>query len=295
MSRETYEFTATDADVLIVSHPEAAEFRVHRCILAAASPVFRDMLTLPQPHSPSPANNCDHLAVIPVFESRKTLDTLLRFVYPTPDPVITTLDELSSLIGAAVKYDFTAVMIALSTLLVSSRFIESTPTRVYAIACRYDLEEAAKLASRYTLSVDVLDRGCPPEDLQNITALSYHRLLEFHRARAQAAQNLLKVNSDIKKCVQCNGSSFGVFLPPKWWKEFELRAKEELRIRPTTDIIFQIGFLAEASSAAGCLRCSESLLQSHQFLQDMKKKIDELPATISMGLSTSASVVSPAL
>jgi hypothetical protein len=284
-----YEFTAPDADVVLVSHPDATEFRVHRCILAAASPLFRDMFTLPQP--PSSPRSTDNLPVIPVTENRTILDNLLRFVYPTPDPPISTLDELSSLIGAAVKYDFNAVVTTLSTLLVSPTFVEPSPTRAYAIACRYELEEAAKQASRCTLIVDILDKGCPPEDLKNITALSYHRLLEFHRGRSRAAQDLLKVNNDLKKCVQCNGSGLGVFLPPKWWKEFAHCAKEELRIRPTTDVIFQMEFLARAAFAAGCLRCFECLLESHKFLTDMKDKIDELPATIS-GLSSSVSFVS---
>jgi len=275
-----YQFNAPDADVILISHPVAAEFRLHRCILAAASPVFRDMFNLPQPPSLCPADHNDHLPVIPVSESRTTLDILLRFIYPVPDPLITSLDVLSSIMGAAVKYDFNSVIATLSSLLVSSQFMDANPTRVYAIACRYDLEEVAKLASRSTLSMDILEKGCPPEDLKNITAYSYHRLLEFHRARSQAAQDLVKVSNDMKKCVQCNGSSLGVFLPPRWWNEFEQRAKEELRVRPTTDVIFQMGFLARAAFAADCTRCFESLMESHEFLVEMKRKIDELPCMI---------------
>lgn len=275
MSLGTYEFNAPDADLILVSSlPDSSSFHVHRCILATASPFFRDMFTLPQPASAGR----DALPVVPVPENRTTLDALLRFVYPVPDPSVRTLDDLGPILGAAVKYDFVAVVSTLRKMLLSPRFIHTFPTRVFAIACRYDLEDEARLASRHTLSINVLD--CPlSDDLKHITAYSYHRLLDLHRRRAQAAQELLKLPEDVK-CMQCNGSSYGVFMAPKWWVEFEKRAREELRMRPTTDVIFEMSFLGQTASATGCPRCPASIFDSYRFLERLKKQIDELPATI---------------
>ena len=275
MAFSVYEFNAPDSDIVLVSgEPEQpTEFRVHQCILAVASPFFKSMFTLPQ----SPAVD-DQIPVVPVSEPRTTLDAILRFVYPIPDPFIDSLDDLAPVLGAAVKYDFVAIISTLRKILISPRFVQTAPTRVFAIACRYDFEEEAKFASRYTLGVNVLD--CPlSDDLRHITAHSYHRLLDLHRQRARCAQELLKIPENVK-CMQCNGSSYTVFAAPKWWHEFESRAKEELAARPTTDVIFDMRFLSRVANAVGCPRCPGSVMDSHLFLEDLKKSIDELPATI---------------
>jgi len=218
------------------------------------------------------------LAIIPVSETAPTLDRLLRFIYPVPDPSITTLDELSPVLGAAVKYEFSAVLGTLRKLLISREFVTKQPTRVFAIASRYELEAEAKLASQYTLSINILD--CPlSDDLKHITAYSYHQLLDLHRKRAEAALELLQYPEQVK-CMQCNGSSFNIFMPPKWWTEFEKLAREELRVRPTTEKIFDMEFLARSASAANCQRCPGSLLDSYRELEGLKKKIDALPSTI---------------
>ncbi|KAF8076833.1 hypothetical protein FPV67DRAFT_434885 [Lyophyllum atratum] len=275
MGAQLFNFNAPDADVVLLSceREDPTEFRVHRCILAAASPFFYDMFTLPQ--SPT----ADHLLpIIPVSETRKVLGTLLEFLYPIENPCLDSLDDLVPILEAAVKYDVVGVISALRKFLISPQFVEAQPTRVYAIACRFDLEEEAKLASKYTLGVHILDAPLS-EDLKFITAYSYHRLLDLHRRRTQAAVDMLKIPQDIK-CVQCNGSAFSVYAIPKWWYEFEKKAREELSRRPTTDVIFGMEFLAQAAIGAKCTHCAGSILDAWMFLQDLKKSIDDLPATI---------------
>lgn len=275
MGAQVQLFDSPDADIVLIScEDDPSEFHVHRCILAAASPFFHDMFSLPQ----SPTMSEKRLSLIPVTESRYTLEALLQFIYPIEDPSIHSLDELVPVLGAAIKYDFTATIVTLRKLLLSPRFVRAAPTRVYAIASRFDLEEEAQTASKYTLNINILDAPLC-EDFKFITAYSYHRLLDLHRRRVQAALQMLKLPSDIK-CMQCNGSSFSVYSTPKWWFDFEKRAREELSVRPTTDVIFEMEFLAQAAIAAECPRCAGSILDSWRFLQDLKKSIDELPATI---------------
>lgn len=276
MVAQLYNFDSCDADVILLSCEceGAAEFRVHRCILATASPFFHDMFTLPQVSTPEELKT----PVIPVTETRYTLATLLEFVYPVEDPHIDSLDQLVPVLDAAVKYDFAGAILSLRKLLVSPQFVEKEPTRVYAIASRFDFEEEARIASKYTLNINVLDAPLS-EDLKHINAYSYHRLLDLHRRRVQAAIATLKISPDIK-CMQCNGSTFSVHLTPKWWYEFEKAAKEELRIRPTTDVIFKMEFLAQAAISSGCTRCAGSILDAWMFLQDLKRTIDDLPVTI---------------
>jgi len=275
MSLSTYQFNAHDADLTILSGEKnfPTEFQVHRCILAAASPFFADMFTLPQDPSSS-----DKRPVLPVSETSDVLDTLLRFIYPTPDPLISSLEELVPILGAAVKYDLLAVTVSLRRILTSQLYLQVTPVRVYAIACRYDLEEEAALASRHTLSINILDAPLT-DDLKHITAYSYHRLLELHHRRSRSALALLKIPEQIK-CMQCNGNAFNMQGSPKWWNHYERAAREELAVRPTSDVIFEPEFLYKAGQASGCSRCPESILDSWKFFRDLRMRIDILPATV---------------
>lgn len=267
-----YMFDACDADLILLSKDEV-EFRVHRCILAPASPFFEHMLSLPQPADDAA------VPIIPVSEEGAHIDALLRFIYPIPDPILTTLDELNPILDAAFKYDFPCVITTLRKHLIIPSFLETSPTRVFAIASRFELEEEAQLASKYTLNINVLE--CPlSDDLKHISAHSYCRLLGLHKRRAEAAKALLKIPDEVK-CMQCNGHGIASsFAPPKWWNSWKDLAASELAERPTSDVIFGMSFLAKAATMTGCPRCAGSILHSHVFLQDLKRKIDELPATI---------------
>jgi len=276
MSSPDYCFNSSDADIILQTADEgfANEFCVHRCILAAASPFFYDMFTLPQ----GDITYADKRPIIPVSESSNVLDTLLRFVYPIPDPAISSFEELTLVLGAAIKYDFVAVVNSLRKHLISSHWLQTSPIRVYALACRYELDEEMKLASQYTLGINLLDEP-HIDDLEFITGYAYHHLRNFHHQRSRAAQELIRIPENIK-CMQCNGSVYTFHGSPKWWFEFEKAAKAELAVRPTTDVIFGMDFLYKAARAADCARCAESVLASWKFLRDLKGRIDELPATI---------------
>lgn len=87
-------FDRLDREVILVSS-DNIHFGCHRTILSIVSPFFSDMFSLPQaPHAGVPAGNdsaygqqeVGGIPVIPVTESSKTLDTLLRFIYPVPRP-----------------------------------------------------------------------------------------------------------------------------------------------------------------------------------------------------------------
>jgi len=267
-------FDYADADLVLRTGcpDDTIEFRVHRCILSAASPFFGQMFTLPQDPSTS-----TQIPIVDVSESESALELLLRFVYPIPDPPIETLDELTLVLTAATKYDMTPAIAALRKLLVQPAFVEAHPTRVYAIATRFELEDEARLASRHTLRMNVLD--CPlHDDLRHISAYAYHRLLDLHRRRASAAQALLELPEDVK-CMQCNGAPYAAFSAPKWWRDFQARAREELGARPTSEVVCSLAFLSRAAQA-GCERCAGSILDAHWFLEKLRARIDDLPSTI---------------
>ena len=125
------------------------------------------------------------------------------------------------------------------------------------------MEEEARIASKYTLNVDLLEAPLS-DDLKYITAHSYIRLLSLHRRRVDAAVAMLKPPQRMV-CVQCNGSAFSVYSTPKWWVEFKKRARVELSVRPTTDVIFGMEFLGQVAAASGCTQCPGSVLNSWKF------------------------------
>jgi len=263
------------ADLILRSGLPATDFHVHRLLLSLASPFFDQMLSLPQPSSREPPK----IPVVEVSESPEILHLLLQFIYPVPNPAID--DDLNTLIlvlHAAAKYDVLPAIESLRRQLVSERYLKQSPTRIYAIASRYELEEETKLASKYTLGISVLDAPLS-EELRYISAFSYHRLLALHHTRAKAAQALLRLREDVK-CMECNGT-YGAFSEgPKWWLDFQRRAAEELSARPTTEVIFTTEFLSRSFQQVRCRKCPLSLLESWSFLEELKRKIDELPATV---------------
>ena len=77
------DFCSTTAD-FIVQSSDAVRFKCHRLFLEEASPVFRTMLSLPQPSvgtSTSTSSGSHDLIEVP--EDGMTLETLLRLIYPT--------------------------------------------------------------------------------------------------------------------------------------------------------------------------------------------------------------------
>ncbi|KXN87463.1 hypothetical protein AN958_08768 [Leucoagaricus sp. SymC.cos] len=278
----TYNFDAEDADVILVTGGRyPTEIRAHRCVLTAASPFFRDMFSLPQPptlpsysHSTSDA----HIPRIPIPEIRDVFTKLLCYVYPVPRPNINSLDEVSCLLGAALKYDFVTAVEALKELLVSSRYLEENPLRVYGIACNFDLEDKAKIASRYTLRINLLDTPLLDE-MRHISAYDYQKLINLHRTRAKAASGLLTPPRSLK-CPQCNTYGHSSYGSPKWWQTFASKAKAELAVRPTTEGIFDNMEFLKSTCVDGCPGCPMNLLQSGPLLMELKKQIDALPSTI---------------
>ncbi|KAG7091145.1 hypothetical protein E1B28_010199 [Marasmius oreades] len=289
-----YAFDSPDADVVIIpsdaSSTAPRKLRLHSTILSLASPFFQDMFSLPQS-----LLSKQGITEIPVSEPFATLETLFRFVYPVVDPVIETLDELGEIIETAIKYDFLATIEHLRRILVEPRFLQAYPLRVFAIAWRYEFTEEIELAAQNTLNTDIV-RDFPDhlelsssfalqlsvpltDDLKYITAHTYRRLIDLHRRRAHAAQELLKIPYDVK-CPHCNGCGHAIYSAPKWWYEWQKRAKEELALRPSTRVIFQPEFMSQAAAAVGCPQCITSMLGSFTHLEKIKRCIDDLPCSL---------------
>ncbi|EIW79711.1 hypothetical protein CONPUDRAFT_126135 [Coniophora puteana RWD-64-598 SS2] len=170
-------FDADDAEIILRTS-DGVDFRVHKSILSVASSVFRDMLSIPQPSSPS-----DDSHLVPLTESSKTLNTLLLFCYPVPDPEIETLSDMRLVLEAARKYDLSFIFQSAFKQL-SARFLDENPLGVYCIACHYGWKSEAVKAARRTLDLGSLaqSNSAHAEELSMITGLQYHSLVLYHTA-----------------------------------------------------------------------------------------------------------------
>jgi len=174
-------FDASDADIVLRTS-DNVEFRLYRVILAMASPVFKDMLSFPQPPSSGPS------LPIPVSERSTVLEQLLLFCYPGPPPTIDNMADARLILDAATKYDMACVRTTWVTQVSFRLLMEENPVGVYCLACRYGWEETAKLAARSSLSVCSLGRPSTfTKEMGLTTATAYHNLLAYHAECGRAA------------------------------------------------------------------------------------------------------------
>jgi len=167
---------------------ETRDFRVHNPFLSSASPVFKDMFTLPQSSSSAP---CVYL--VSLDDPPRALELILRLIYPFSVPPAT--DDLTTLLEAlnlADKYDIEAARSRLRSSLVE--FAKTEPLRVYAIASRLGFEEEAKIASSHALSINLPALAKLPDEFRHISATEYHRLIHLQtRYREEAVD--IAINS----------------------------------------------------------------------------------------------------
>ncbi len=294
-------FQAPNADVILQSS-DGVLYHNFRWILAEASPVLRD--TLGPPPAPPVFPESPQRIVLP--EPASTLEPLLRLIYPVaPQPEFTCLLTLKAVLAAALKYEVALALNTLRRALVSPNFLENETLRVYAIACRFGLDDEAKIISRATLAIALLDEPLC-EELKTISAYDYCRLLNLRRTRATAMEGVMALRSASCpiRCSCCSNTSYEPLsslsayhrgdsargrveggLPRAsrkvalWWIEWERRAKEEIARRPLTDVIFSLKFLSECING-GCLHCGTSLLDSWIFLDKLKEEMNALPDMI---------------
>ncbi|KAI0369217.1 hypothetical protein BV20DRAFT_904633, partial [Pilatotrama ljubarskyi] len=176
-----YPFDKPAADIILRSS-DLVEFRVRSHILIEASPVFESMLSLPQPPSMAGSESIsgsDLQPTVDLAEDGETLETLLRICYPIANPTLDRpLDELETVLRAAIKYDMDFPTIVLSDRLLA--LASRSPLEVWAVAVRLRLETVARGAAEALLSVASPDYESLGS-MAGICAGDYFRLRKFHR------------------------------------------------------------------------------------------------------------------
>ena len=184
-------FTTDDGDVILRTCQEPGlthDFRVHKFILSLASPVFKDMFTLPQP--PDQNQSEEHqLPTIDVLDPPQVLDTILRFIYPGAEfPTFLSLSTVSALLSAADKYNIASMYPVLRTALRAN--LPRDSFWVYAIACRFGFLEEAKEAARVSNTESILN-GKYDEAVQHISSTDLFRFVRFVQEREHKGRSII--------------------------------------------------------------------------------------------------------
>ncbi|KAL0946024.1 hypothetical protein HGRIS_012301 [Hohenbuehelia grisea] len=178
------DFPIDNGGDFILRSADETYFSVHRVILALASPVFNDMLSIGTQSEENPAD-----AWTGVAEDTGTLNILLKCIYPSKAaPVLDDLSNIALAFRAAHKYQINKLSDMLGKEILASRprgnlptyednnnatiasHLTEHPVHCYALARLYDIplitEAALKAAASlcFTNRVDEADAGCREVD-----------------------------------------------------------------------------------------------------------------------------------
>ncbi|KAJ8590982.1 hypothetical protein M405DRAFT_880759 [Rhizopogon salebrosus TDB-379] len=184
-------FDHPKADIILRSS-DGIDFRVFKLLLALASPFFETMFELPQPADGTSDDAKNGLPVIPVEEDGKTLDTFLRFCYPSTlakEPSLESPTDILVVLGAARKYSLDLIESKVSQALVNPKLLEAEPLRCFAIARNARLKHETMTAARYTLREPLIPAWFA--EIELITMSDLLALLTYHKKCSNAVESLL--------------------------------------------------------------------------------------------------------
>ncbi|KAI0335156.1 hypothetical protein GY45DRAFT_988090 [Cubamyces sp. BRFM 1775] len=298
-------FNRADADIVLRSS-DNVDFRLHKLILGMASPIFSDMLTLPD----LPGQG-EQPQVVEVQETATTLEGLLPFCYPMVRPVLLHIDHLQSVLRAAEKYEMTFIS---SQLLCNLRlFLPAEPLRVYATACMREDADLARVAVKVLLGrYPLYDPHDPPPEFDYLPAIALAKFEAYRMDCATAARSVLldlgtmpsgfpsrsvsvsrKGNVDTSNawiwlaCRSCDGGSVQVSVSnaatghgqslTAWWQEYSDMVAKELELRPLASVVTETRFIRPAiARAAECKTCGpRAAVHLTEYAEAMAKKIED--------------------
>ncbi|KAH9942394.1 uncharacterized protein BXZ73DRAFT_97806 [Epithele typhae] len=216
-------FDDADADIIFRSS-DGVLFNLYKNIVAKASSVMRDMLTLPDDGLPQ---------TVDLTESATTLDGLFRLFCPVERPTFSSLDDADAVLAAAVKYD---MPVAIANLCPSLRLLMvSDPLRLYAMAYKRRLEDLVRESAKLLVRDSTFHvRQNPPAEFDDIPAIALHNLTVYRvtcskKARALVQDRQWPLSGDHRMAVSRGGTpGNGVDISGSWvWANTQPYAHSE--------------------------------------------------------------------
>jgi len=176
-------FSLSDADFVIRSL-QGTLYRIHSYTLRTTSGFFASMFSLPQPRD-SP--NSD---VLDVYEDDFPLELLLKMISGLALPKWESISDLARVLALAEKWDTPGPLLIMRNALTSLQFLQDHPLSCYALATHFNWKDEAKIASTYTLALNLYD---PSHSLimDELSSKDLLPLLNLHRKRRDMFRGLL--------------------------------------------------------------------------------------------------------
>ncbi|EGO03296.1 hypothetical protein SERLA73DRAFT_101376 [Serpula lacrymans var. lacrymans S7.3] len=280
---------------LIIRSSDNVDFPVFKFLLSLSSSFFETMFELPQPSNDT-IESKDGLAIIPISESSRIVDKILRFCYPVGvvgKPQIDNIQEAIGLYEAGVKYGMEGLEKAGREALVAREFLEKSPFAVYAVASRYKLEDEAKIAAEATLCKAVVPIDAP--ELEYISGRDLARLQRYHAKCGEVARALRddlswidgdSTNMSFDRYVtqrrtlgcNCAYSMTRNTIAQSWWWDWLNGTAEALRHKPCGDTV-QETYWKALEEASVCVYCRKGVWES------LPKTVNRFAAEVSKAVS----------
>ncbi|KAF8269138.1 hypothetical protein EI94DRAFT_1829091 [Lactarius quietus] len=168
-----------NADVILRSC-DCVDFRVNRSALAASSPFFSDMFSLP--HS-SDNEVVEGLPVVHCSEDAGVLNSLISMLYAVSPDIPDSDDQILTLLSTCQKYDMTTVQSSIRAEIRRRGLLSPTGAesfRLFAVACEKELipemEATALITLSYPMTFEFLG-----DALGSFEPWALRKLARFHR------------------------------------------------------------------------------------------------------------------
>ncbi|KAJ3986633.1 hypothetical protein F5890DRAFT_1436854 [Lentinula detonsa] len=282
-------FSSPEADT-VISSLEGTLYRVPSFVLRSTSRFWDTLLSIPSQStstsSPIPASQNNDI-LVPML----CLMSGLPIPPWTPDPESEESDEkciteIENLLMLAESWDAPGPLSFLRLGVTSHMFLEQ-PLRLYALATHFGWVPEAKLASKYSLGLNLYDDEYE-EVLRRLSAKDLLALLRLHRARRDGMKSRLDDpnvfalgNSGTSSCSFCNGTDE---VDHSAWRELKARIFKEMDQCPKGDFVgsWEMEEWKETEQCwkVKCRVCSRLSYHKGQTILKMKEGLRLLPETI---------------
>ncbi|KAI0730801.1 hypothetical protein C8Q76DRAFT_339573 [Earliella scabrosa] len=292
----SHPFDMAEAEIGLVSS-DGVEFRVFKHILQLSSPPLYDRANDLPASAPVTIN---------VSEPSRILSILLQLSYPTLEPRLEDLHDISAALTAAEKYEMHRASQVLRAAMNMRKDVASEdPVTLYALACHFGMRELAVAAAKRTLRTELMRTSVSELDAVGVSAGCFYRLLEYHRRCRAAVRSIFETGdwiepdmlTQLRSC--CRRAYSASPRTPCWYDMYMTRIAEEAWPRSKSvmkDQLLQNVLEATQDPGYSCGYCMDvqGIFLLIRFSKYVAEKIESLEKNVALQWMSLGAPPSPA-